>query len=724
MTAARGWIRRVLARRLRLLSAALLALGLASAVLTVLQQIDPRRGGALAGLFAVVAAVIPVLENYLRERKRRADEDAERQADVGAKELEQLGPSARADLLDQVRSYWVETELERSLDKLAGLDPRLVERPGAVDNPLRSILRPPDEPDRLLEQGTPIAYVYHEVDRQLLILGAAGAGKTTLLLELARELLEEAIDMPSAKMPVVFHLSTWAVERPPLAAWLVDELHLRYGVTPRLGRNWVNGEQVIPLLDGLDEVPGDHRDACVEAINCFHDDHGQLPLVVCSRTTEYEALRSRLRLRGAVVIQPLARADVNRYLRAAGARLAGLRSVLREDEQLWELLTSPLLLSVVALAYRDKPAAAVRASDTVEERRRRVLDDYVHAMLSRPRASDGTPAYGDEQTTSWLAWLARVMSAHGQSVFYLDWMQPDWLPSRAQRRLVTAGTAVAAGLACGLASGLGAGLNALVSGQGQYLTNALGTGVVFGLIVGLVAYEPAIAPTERLRWSWAGLLHHLPRLLATGLLGGLLFGLVFGLIVLALGGTLSDVEPLVLLVAGMVVFGILGALVTGVVFGPVSALEPRLNVTPAAPGWGMRTSRRNALVGGLVGGLLGALTGGLVGGLIGGPVAGLSPPPGSAQQNLALALGLDNGLDFALVFGLIAWLRRGGGALMRHLALRRLLVRSGCAPRDYVAFLDHATRLILLRRRGGGYEFVHRLLLEHFAEPGSRTPPR
>jgi hypothetical protein len=38
-----------------------------------------------------------------------------------------------------------------------------------------------------------------------------------------------------------------------------------------------------------------------------------------------------------------------------------------------------------------------------------------------------------------------------------------------------------------------------------------------------------------------------------------------------------------------------------------------------------------------------------------------------------------------------------------------------------MAFLDYATRLILLRRRGGGYECVHGPLLERFAalEPHS-----
>jgi eukaryotic-like serine/threonine-protein kinase len=37
-------------------------------------------------------------------------------------------------------------------------------------------------------------------------------------------------------------------------------------------------------------------------------------------------------------------------------------------------------------------------------------------------------------------------------------------------------------------------------------------------------------------------------------------------------------------------------------------------------------------------------------------------------------------------------------------------------PWRLIPFLDHCVDLIFLRRVGGGYIFVHRLLMEHFAE--------
>jgi hypothetical protein len=41
---------------------------------------------------------------------------------------------------------------------------------------------------------------------------------------------------------------------------------------------------------------------------------------------------------------------------------------------------------------------------------------------------------------------------------------------------------------------------------------------------------------------------------------------------------------------------------------------------------------------------------------------------------------------------------------------------NGYIPWNYGRFLDHCVDLIFLRRVGGGYIFVHRLLMEHFAE--------
>ena len=64
---------------------------------------------------------------------------------------------------------------------------------------------------------------------------------------------------------------------------------------------------------------------------------------------------------------------------------------------------------------------------------------------------------------------------------------------------------------------------------------------------------------------------------------------------------------------------------------------------------------------------------------------------------------------------MLVGLYTGGRACLQHLVLRYLLLHNGAAPWHYVAFLDYATERLFLRKVGGGYIFVHRLLQEYFA---------
>jgi eukaryotic-like serine/threonine-protein kinase len=641
---------------------------------------------------------------------------------------------ARRDLLGQVERYWIGADLEQALGSLPSLALALAERPDAVDDP-RSVSVPRREARRL-PRDTGIADVYRRLGEQMLILGDPGAGKTTLLLQLARELLGDARRRAADPMPVVFHLASWTPERRPFARWLADELHHRYGVARWLARQWVEDEQVLPLLDGLDEVADRQRAACVDAINDFHRDHGQLPMVVCCRREWYEALGRKLALRGAVAIEPLSRNEVRRYLREGGDELAGVRALLDDDDQLQELLTTPLFLKIAAITYRDRPAAA-RVGGTLAERRRRVLGDYVDAMLARASPSSRVPG---ERTLAWLSWLARTMRAHDQSVFYIDWMQPSWLPNRAHRWLVTRGVAAGIGLLSGSIVGLNWGADWGYSlGPAMFALIGLATGLLVGVFLGLVANESRIVPAERLRWSWSALGRGMRRWLGIGLgvgaAGGLLFGLVLGVALQvrpdALSGPRSAGAPpphptavtlpqsLATGVASGVVDGLGLGLLIALSFGLVTGLDPRFDVTRLVPGKSVEASGRNAFLGAMFGacsfGLGFALLFGL-GTSVTGPLVHESARTLGLQAVYWPVASVNDIVVAMLVGGVVAGLRRGGAAYLRHRALLALLVRSGCAPRDYVAFLERAARLVLLERRGAGYEFMHRMLLEYFAD--------
>ena len=90
-----------------------------------------------------------------------------------------------------------------------------------------------------------------------------------------------------------------------------------------------------------------------------------------------------------------------------------------------------------------------------------------------------------------------------------------------------------------------------------------------------------------------------------------------------------------------------------------------------------------------------------------------------------LALSLYVSLAFTVIYGLSA----GWQTCSQHLILRILLWRTGCTPLNYIRFLDYAVERLLLRKVGGGYIFIHRLLLEYLvgldgAAPSSSDSPR
>jgi predicted NACHT family NTPase len=79
-----------------------------------------------------------------------------------------------------------------------------------------------------------------DVGGKLLILGNPGAGKTTTMLDLAAVLIQRANDQPDEPIPVMFNLSSWQNEKQSITDWLLSELKLKYGVSPKLGKTWLS----------------------------------------------------------------------------------------------------------------------------------------------------------------------------------------------------------------------------------------------------------------------------------------------------------------------------------------------------------------------------------------------------------------------------------------------------------------------------------------------------
>ena len=554
------------------------------------------------------------------------------------------GSRDRRDMIEKVWANWITGWLQASLPQDLLLDLGLTERPAMVTRPLDLLVQRLDLADEVQAPGTQLIDVFNRLDRALLILGAPGAGKTTLLLQLAQHLLRQAAQDPQQPIPVVLLLSSWAQQRLPLADWLVDALNEHYEIPRKIGQAWIEADEILPLLDGLDEVKVEHRAACVEAINRFRREHGLVPLVVCSRSEAYEALGTPLRLQGALSVQPLTRADVDTYLAQVGAPLAAVRQAVQDDPTLWELLDTPLMLEVVTLACAGEAGATFPMQGTLAERRRHLFTIYVDRMFRRRKA---TTAYTRQQTERWLAWLAVQMTQHGQTVFYLERMQLTWLPYRLRSKLRNFGkrTAIRVGLliftlamlgfgplvgfVIGLAAAAGVFVGSVRSlneisekvwrrvaeagicveacrtfkGIGQELRRHVAAGgshpdLMPQEVLQWALTSEDIISVETLRWSWSALAPWQWYLLLIYIpLSGLSFGLFVGL---SWGGAVG------------LFAGVAETLFLGLVIITGGALASSEIETKTVPNQGIRRSARNAVLSGLAGGLVGGLAGGLL----------------------------------------------------------------------------------------------------------------
>lgn len=600
----------------------------------------------------------------------------------------------RAVMLRRVRTVWLEGVLEESLHGGEVIDLGFAYRPAALGNSGVPSWQQAPEYDYLLPVGTKIEEVFAAAERVLLVLGEPGAGKTTMLLQLVSHLMARAEAEETCPMPAVFSLATYTNGR-ALAQWLVEQLAGNYEVPRKLGESWIAEGRFIPLLDGLDEVDPAHRPACASAINEFRAQHPDVALLVTARNRDYQALATRLNMDKAIILQPLTPEQIDTYLARRGKKLDGLRASLAADRTLRELAQTPLMLSIMTLAANRPPETGPAALGG-QLSRDHLFDVYVERMA---RYRSKNMSYAPSDTIGWLTWLAGHMSAAGKPTFFVEDVQPAWLPAvdrprfgRRSRLAVFALLALAAWPAAFLL---------LLFGRWGAAAVLLGMGALAAAVPALTGrflFRPRlpfnrVETIESLGWSWPWA--------ALGFGLGALLGLALGALAAWLDRW-TNTPWLALLPAA---FGVLLMVENALLRGDL-----RLRTTP---GQGVEQSRRNGLmVAGLV--IAATLVLGAAGVAIAAAVAGTQALIPAAAWLLWLALFL--GIGSGLAFGLLAYLQ--------HRRLRHILHDRGHLPSDVTDFLNYAAERNLLRKVGGGYTFIHALLQDYFANRADRSPAR
>lgn len=664
----------------------------------------------------------------------------------------------RQALLTKVKKDWVKGVLEKSLYNKVLIELGLEECPDAIANPWSMILDTGDNSPQPLPSGTKVIKIFDEIGagRTLLILGEPGAGKTTTLLQLARDLIIRAEQDINFLIPVVFNLSSWANKRQKIEDWLVEELNVKYHVPKKIAQVLITQQQLLSLLDGLDEVKGEYRNDCIVALNQFNKDYG-VELVVCSRIKDYELLSSRLEFQSAVSIRLLTLEQVYHYLSNIGEDLRGLRTLIAEDKVLQELVRSPLMLNIMTLTYQGVAVEDLPKTEVVEERRKQLFDDYIQKMFHRIGRWKGIQIYSEVQAKHWLSWLAQRMVRESQTVFLIEQMQPTWLIKKTDSLLYKSGLMSFLGLVCGLilvsffrtkipffvASGI---LSGMISGFLPTIKNSIFRGLTSGFIFALMIYnlsnlanlyfsyfpnnnfnillsftakksfsligglifgflvakvKQEIEVTHDLEWSFSKAYFNI--LIST--LIGILFGLFFAFINLgqilrfymSMPLNLLELSKTSLLYFSLL-FGITFAVI-GAFFGGIKKIS-KVDIT-TKPNQGIRRSIATAIFTGVLG-FLGGWT---------------------AAQSFPLAIGVRMSSSFPLILGIACSLVGGlinaegsGIVCIQHFILRLILYHNNNIPWNYARFLDYATDRIFLQKVGGGYIFIHRMLMEHFSQ--------
>ncbi|GAA3419741.1 NACHT domain-containing protein [Streptosporangium vulgare] len=552
--------------------------------------------------------------------------------------------------------------------------------------------------------------------RRLVITGGPGSGKTTLAIQLLLHLASPERD-EADPVPVLVPVNGWdTTAHLRLHDWLATRLPSDYPAltAPQFGtgaaKALLDHGHILPILDGLDEIPPQARIAVISALNRWLASGDQF--ILTSRTTEYDqAVRQAGDvLTAAAVIAPAAITpdDAETYLRTTLPPTprhdwAPIWAALRDGSRpgLSRLAETALGLWLIRTVHITPAADPVPLTGPLAQQdatlRAHLFDHLIAAVIndrlpSRSPAGHFRPriAWNPDRARDHLTYLARVLQDH--DTYDLAWwhLAQHTIP-HGERRRVTWQVGLLSGIAVGLAVGLAGGIR-----EGVMI--GLGFGIAAGLAGGTWFSETPGHADLHLPGSPADLIEHMRNVLGGVLAVVLAAGLVVGLTIgLATGFTVGLAVVLTSVLAAVLAAGVMEW-----------AEQPASSTVATTPLTSWKADRTLTLLRTMTFGLPFGIAGGIAGGIADGLTVGI-------------AIGIAAGIAFGIAKGNHrAW-------LAYTIAVWRLAKKKHL-PRKLMAFLDDAHRLGLLRTVGPIYQFRHAELQDHLAAlpapSGTATTPR
>ncbi|WP_433305699.1 hypothetical protein ACQP2F_18790 [Actinoplanes sp. CA-030573] len=573
---------------------------------------------------------------------------------------------------------------------------------------------------------------------RLVVLGEPGAGKTVVAVLLTLGLLETR--EAGGPLPVLLSASSWDPVRQSWPEWITSTLAVTYyGGDRRVPEILLDDDRIIPVLDGLDEIPEVARRSAVRRINTALG--ARHPIVLTCRSAEYaDVLRHgvpALLAAPVVTVRPVAAADLAAYLAGidwpAHADWAPVLAAVRErpDGPPALALSTPLMISVARTVYQHSSSGPQELLDETRFGTRHAIEDHLVDGLIGAAFADGRASWPVDAARRWLTFLAAYL--HRERERDLAW----W---RLADHLLSPWTAPAVGLVAGLFF-MAVTVPSIVGEQDGP------PGVDAGAFEGAALVGAAMAILTTLLWfAGAGavpsraaptLRNSLDRLILGFRAGFALVAIITVPVALAsclvtlLDGPaeFDDVEMAALLVTmsvGVAVVAGIGAATHALFRAPP---ERSRQATPAGQ---LRADRLSSLSGAAAAGMVVtavAMPAFLVASRVAGAagayfasaagMSGVPSPPASTADigHGALVAAGVGGAAFTVLVLL-------GRAWPRFVVVRLGLALRKRAPWRLMAFLAEAHRRDLLRESGGYYQFRHIRLQERLAEQAGTATGR